>query len=113
MQLDWNIEEIAELKKRACLHGADRAVTRHLGNLEAHLKSHQSCINLEVRKTLWESVEDSATKLDRLLTPEPTVSRKTANYSIFGIGLWMPDAPKVGDFEADYHRLAPRLELLR
>lgn len=112
MQLDWNIEEIEALKRRACIHGAGKAVSRHLEHLESHLDHHRNSRSFELRKKLWESVEEWATKLDRLLTPGRAPAPGMASCSLFGFKLWMPDPPKVSGSALCGRRPAPKLELL-
>ena len=71
MQFDWNIEEIKELKNKVGVHSEDKAMKRTLEQLELHLVRHQNSRSFELRKKVWESVEDSATKLDSMLeTPK-------------------------------------------
>ncbi len=67
MHFDWNIEEINELKTKAAVHDEDKAIKRHLEQLEVHLVRHQNSRSFELRKKVWESVEDLATKLDKLV----------------------------------------------
>lgn len=67
MQFDWNHDEINALKQRATVHSEVKAVSKHLENLELHLKTHQNTRSFELRKKVWETVEEWATKLDKLL----------------------------------------------
>ena len=67
MQFDWNREEINALKLRACAHSEDKAIAKHQEHLELHLINHQNIRSFELRNKVWESVEQWATKLDKLL----------------------------------------------
>ena len=67
MQFDWNIDEINALKPKAGVHSDDKMIKRHLEHLELHLAKHQNSRSFELRKKVWDSVEDVATKLDTLL----------------------------------------------
>jgi hypothetical protein len=67
MHFDWNIDEIEELKKRAGVYPDDKAIKRHLERLEMHLEKYRACRSHELRKKVWETVEDEAMALDRLL----------------------------------------------
>jgi len=67
MHFDWNIDEINELKAKAALHTEDKTVKRHLERVEMHLEKYQACRSHELRKKVWESVEDEAMDLDKLI----------------------------------------------
>jgi len=67
MHFDWNIDEINELKKRAEVHTENKAIKRHLERLELHLAKYQDCRSHELRQKIWESVEDEAMHLDKVL----------------------------------------------
>ena len=67
MHFDWNIDEINELKTRATAQGEDKAIKRHLERLEMHVEKYKACRSHELRKKGWESVEDEAMGLDKLL----------------------------------------------
>ena len=67
MQFDWNIDEINDLKKRAEAHGQNKAIKRHLERLEMHLEKYRACRSHELRKKVWETVEDEAMNLDKVL----------------------------------------------
>jgi len=67
MHFDWNIDEINELKTRAEVYDEDKSAQRHLERLELHLAKYQDCRSHELRQKIWESVEDEAMDLDRLL----------------------------------------------
>ena len=67
MHFDWNIDEINELKSRAQVRGEDKSVKRHLDRLDLHLEKYQVCRSHELRTKVWESVEDEAMHLDKLL----------------------------------------------
>jgi len=67
MHFDWNIDEIDELKKRAGVLTEDKTIKRHLERLEMHLEKYRACRSHELRKKVWETVEDEAMDLDRLL----------------------------------------------
>lgn len=67
MHFDWNIDEVNELKKRAEAISKDKAIKRHLERLEMHLEKHQAGRSHELRQKIWDSVEDEAMHLDKLL----------------------------------------------
>jgi len=67
MQFDWNNDEVIELKARAGVHGEDKTVTRHVERLDLHLKKYEGCRSRELRTKMWETIEDEAIKLDKLL----------------------------------------------
>ena len=67
MHFDWNIDEINELKKKVGVHSDDK-IKRHLERLELHLEKYQECRSHELRKKVWETVEDEAMILDKLLS---------------------------------------------
>ena len=67
MHFDWNIDEINELKSRAEVYDEDKTAKRHLERLEIHVEKYQACRSHELRKKVWESVEDEAMHLDKVL----------------------------------------------
>lgn len=67
MHFDWNIDEINELKTRALAQGDDKAIKRHVERLEMHVEKYRECRSHELRKKVWETVEDEAMALDKLL----------------------------------------------
>ena len=67
MHFDWNMEEINELKIKAAAYGDDKTIKRHLERLEVHLEKYRTCRSHELRKKVWESVEDEAMDLDKFL----------------------------------------------
>jgi len=67
MLFDWNIDEIDELKKKADAHGENKSIKRHLERLEMHIEKYKACRSHELRKKVWETVEDEAMDLARVL----------------------------------------------
>lgn len=60
MHFDWNIDEINELKKKADAHGENKTIKRHLECLDLHLEKYKAYRSHELRKKVWETVEDEA-----------------------------------------------------
>ena len=67
MHFDWNMEEINELKGKAAVHCEEKTIKRHLERLELHLEKYRTCRSHELRKKVWETVEDEAMDLDKFL----------------------------------------------
>jgi len=67
MHFDWNIEEVNELKRKAAARSDDKTIKRHLERLELHLEKYKACRSHELRKKVWETVEDESMSLDKLL----------------------------------------------
>jgi len=67
MHFDWNIDEINALKTRAEVISEDKTIKQHLERLEMHVEKFQACRSHELRKKVWNTVEDEAMGLDKLL----------------------------------------------